>query len=65
MAYWTMDVLREGDLGLQEKGQKDVKKEDESICTVLCDFFDNLIKCTKKPFLKILTIHELNINMDG
>ena len=65
MAYWTMDVLREGDLGLQEKGQKDVKKEDESICTVLCDFFDNLIKCTKKQLFKILTIRELNINIEG
>ena len=64
MAYWTMDVLREGDLGLQEKGQKDVKKEDESICTVLCDFFDNLIKCTKKQLFKILTIRELNINIE-
>ena len=59
-----MDVLREGDLGLQEKGQKDVKKEDESICTVLCDFFDNLIKCTKKQLFKILTIRELNINIE-
>ena len=65
MAYWTMDVLRERDLGLQEKGQKDVKKEDESICTVLCDFFDNLIKCTKKQLFKILTIRELNINIEG
>ena len=65
MAYWTMDVLREGDLGLQEKGWKDVKKEDESICTVLCDFFDNLIKCTKKQLFKILTIRELNINIEG
>ena len=60
-----MDVLREGDLSLQEKGQKDVKKEDESICTVLCDFFDNLIKCTKKQLFKILTIRELNINIEG
>ena len=60
-----MDVLWEGDLGLQEKGQKDVKKEDESICTVLCDFFDNLIKCTKKQLFKILTIRELNINIEG
>ncbi len=65
MAYWTMDVLREGDLSLQEKGWKDVKKEDESICTVLCDFFDNLIKCTKKQLFKILTIRELNINIEG
>ena len=65
MAYWTMDVLWEGGLGLQEKGQKDVKKEDESICTVLCDFFDNLIKCTKKQLFKILTIRELNINIEG
>ena len=65
MAYWTMGVLRERDLGLQEKGQKDVKKEDESICTVLCDFFDNLIKCTKKQLFKILTIRELNINIEG
>ena len=65
MAYWTMDVLRERDLGLQEKGWKDVKKEDESICTVLCDFFDNLIKCTKKQLFKILTIRELNINIEG
>ena len=60
-----MGVLRERDLGLQEKGQKDVKKEDESICTVLCDFFDNLIKCTKKQLFKILTIRELNINIEG
>jgi K(+)-stimulated pyrophosphate-energized sodium pump len=60
-----MDVLRKGDLGLQEKGQKDVKKEDESICTVLCDYFDNLIKCTKKQLFKILTIRELNINIEG
>ena len=60
-----MDVLREGDLSLQEKGWKDVKKEDESICTVLCDFFDNLIKCTKKQLFKILTIRELNINIEG
>ena len=60
-----MDVLRERDLGLQEKGWKDVKKEDESICTVLCDFFDNLIKCTKKQLFKILTIRELNINIEG
>ena len=60
-----MDVLWEGDLGLQENGQKDVKKEDESICTVLCDFFDNLIKCTKKQLFKILTIRELNINIEG
>ena len=65
MAYWTMDVLREGDLSLQEKGWKDVKKEDKSICTVLCDFFDNLIKCTKKQLFKILTIRELNINIEG
>ena len=65
MAYWTMDVLRERDLSLQEKGWKDVKKEDESICTVLCDFFDNLIKCTKKQLFKILTIRELNINIEG
>ena len=60
-----MDVLREGDLSLQEKGWKDVKKEDKSICTVLCDFFDNLIKCTKKQLFKILTIRELNINIEG
>ena len=60
-----MDVLWEGDLGLQEKGRKDVKKEDKSICTVLCDFFDNLIKCTKKQLFKILTIRELNINIEG
>ena len=63
-----MDVLRKGDLGLQEKGQKDVKKEDESICTVLCDYFDNLIKCTKKQLFNTrsrVTIRELNINIEG
>ena len=60
-----MNVLWEGGLGLQEKGWKDVKKEDKSICTVLCDFFDNLIKCTKKQLFKILTIRELNINIEG
>ena len=33
---------------MQEMGDGDVKKAEQACCTVLCDFFDNLIKCTKK-----------------
>ena len=50
---------------MQEMGGGDVKKAEQACCTVLCDFFDNLIKCTKKQLFKILTIRELNINIEG
>ena len=50
---------------MQEMGDGDVKKAEQACCTVLCDFFDNLIKCTKKQLFKILTIRELNINIEG
>ena len=50
---------------MQEMGDGDVKKAEQACCTVLCDFFDNLIKCTKKQLFKILTIRELNINIGG
>ena len=49
---------------MQEMGGGDVKKAEQACCTVLCDFFDNLIKCTKKQLFKILTIRELNINIE-
>ena len=41
------------------------QNEKRPVCGSECDFFDNLIKCTKKAFLKPLTIHELNINILG
>lgn len=50
---------------MQEMGGGNVKKAEQACCTVLCDFFDNLIKCTKKQLFKILTIRELNINIEG
>ena len=43
----------------------DKQAEQRGRCAGCCYFFIILIKCTQKPFLKILTIHELNINMDG
>lgn len=43
----------------------DKQAERRGHCAGCCYFFIILIKCTKKPFLKILTINELNINMDG
>lgn len=33
-------------------------------CAECCDFFINLIKCTKTSLENILTIRELNINME-
>ena len=41
------------------------KKTERAYCADCCDIFDDLLKCTKMWFFKILTIHELNINIEG
>lgn len=42
--------------------QKQPKRRGD--CAECCDFFINLIKCTKTSLGNILTIRELNINME-
>lgn len=43
----------------------DKQAEQRGRCAGCCYFFIIFDKMHKKGFLKILTIHELNINMDG